>query len=135
MGGGGCHQGLVSMAVGTSGRTHLLGVLDIVYNACPKPQGPSSLNKVRGDSGPSAPKCSWRRQLASRHLLQPFPSLSLNEGPPNCCSGPPFLFLHRWWVAQSFAWGGGGGLAQGLGGWLCQPVAVPIGLSPLNLLL
>ena len=31
--------------------------------------------------------------------------------------------------------GEGGGLAQGLGGWLCQPVAAPIGLSPLNLLL
>ena len=29
----------------------------------------------------------------------------------------------------------GGGLAQGLGGWLCWPVAAPIGLSPLNLLL
>ena len=29
----------------------------------------------------------------------------------------------------------GGGVAQGLGGWLCSPVAVPIGLSPLNLLL
>ena len=28
----------------------------------------------------------------------------------------------------------GGGLAQGLGGWLCWPVAAPIGLSPLNLL-
>ena len=28
-----------------------------------------------------------------------------------------------------------GGLAQGLGGWLCWPVAAPIGLSPLNLLL
>ena len=26
---------------------------------------------------------------------------------------------------------GAGGLAQGLGGWLCQPVAAPIGLSPL----
>ena len=33
------------------------------------------------------------------------------------------------------AQGGGGGLAQGLGGWLCEPVAAPIGLSPLNLLL
>ena len=30
---------------------------------------------------------------------------------------------------------GGGGLAQGLGGWLCWPVAAPIGLLPLNLLL
>ena len=30
---------------------------------------------------------------------------------------------------------GGGGLAQGFGGWLCSPVAAPIGLSPLNLLL
>ena len=30
---------------------------------------------------------------------------------------------------------GGGGVAQGLGGWLCSPVAAPIGLSPLNLLL
>ena len=30
---------------------------------------------------------------------------------------------------------GGGGLAQGLGGWLCWPVTAPIGLSPLNLLL
>ena len=30
---------------------------------------------------------------------------------------------------------GGGGLTQGLGGWLCEPVAAPIGLSPLNLLL
>ena len=28
----------------------------------------------------------------------------------------------------------GGGVAQGLGGWLCWPVAAPIGLSPLNLL-
>ena len=26
-------------------------------------------------------------------------------------------------------------MAQGLGGWLCSPVAAPIGLSPLNLLL
>ena len=31
--------------------------------------------------------------------------------------------------------GGQGGLAQGLGGWLCSPVVAPIGLSPLNLLL
>ena len=30
---------------------------------------------------------------------------------------------------------GGGGLAQGLGGWLCERVEAPIGLSPLNLLL
>ena len=30
---------------------------------------------------------------------------------------------------------GGGGVAQGPGGWLCEPVAAPIGLSPLNLLL
>ena len=30
---------------------------------------------------------------------------------------------------------GGGGLAQGLGGWLWKPVAAPFGLSPLNLLL
>ena len=30
---------------------------------------------------------------------------------------------------------GGGGVAQGFGGWLCWPVAAPIGLSPLNLLL
>ena len=30
-------------------------------------------------------------------------------------------------------WREGGG--QGLGGWLCWPVAAPIGLSPLNLLL
>ena len=37
--------------------------------------------------------CSWQRLLADRHLL-PFPSLSLSEGPPSRCFGPPFLFLH-----------------------------------------
>ena len=32
--------------------------------------------------------CSWRRLQADRHSL-PFPSLSLNEGPPSRCCGPP----------------------------------------------
>ena len=45
--------------------------------------------------------CSWRRQLADRHLPLPFPSLSLNEGPPSRCFGPPFLFFHRWRVAST----------------------------------
>ena len=31
----------------------------------------------------------------------PFPSLSLDEGPPSRCSGPPFLFLHRRRVAST----------------------------------
>ena len=66
--------------------------------------------------------CSWRRPLADRHLL-PFPSLSFSEGPPSRCFGPPFPFLHRWWVASTKTlrihtaipftstrrWGGGGG--------------------------
>ena len=45
-----------------------------------------------------------------------------------CCSGNFCSFT----VVLAM---GVGGLAQGLGGWLCYPVAVPIGLSPLNLLL
>ena len=38
----------------------------------------------------------------------PFASLSLNEGPPNCCCGPPFLRLHRWRVAPTKTKRGGG---------------------------
>ena len=50
-------------------------------------------------------------------------------------------------IDQAFGWerrgsggfprlqSGGGGLAQGRGGGLCKPVAVLIGLSPLNFLL
>ena len=47
----------------------------------------------------------------------PFPSLSLNEGPPSRCFGPLFLFLHRWRVASTMSGGGGlgwVGLGQGL---------------------
>ena len=48
---------------------------------------------------------------------------------PHCSTLP------SWQGGQRGDGGGGGGLAQGLGGWLCWPVAAPIGLSPLNLLL
>ena len=41
-----------------------------------------------------------------------------------------FRFFTRWSLGS-----GGGGGGQGLGGWLCWPVAAPIGLSPLTLLL
>ena len=44
--------------------------------------------------------CSRRRLIADRHSL-PFPSLSLSEGPPSRCFGPPGLFLHRWRVAST----------------------------------
>ena len=40
--------------------------------------------------------CSWRHQLADRHLL-PFPSLSLNEGPPK------LLFWSAIFVSPSVA--------------------------------
>ena len=50
--------------------------------------------------------CSWWRLLADRHSL-PFPSLSLNEGPPSRCLGPPFLFLHQWQVVSGGAGGAG----------------------------
>ena len=42
---------------------------------------------------------------------------------------------HKRWPGLFLRGGGAGGGAQGLGGWLCQPAAAPIGLSPLNLLL
>ena len=50
----------------------------------------------------------------------------------------PFRTLASATVQETVMCGGakgGGGVAQGLGGWLCSPVAAPIGLSPLNLLL
>ena len=41
-----------------------------------------------------------QRATANRHSL-PFPSLSLNEGPPRRCFGLPFPFLHRRRVAST----------------------------------
>ena len=54
----------------------------------PRPNRPpvGAIHVMRGmwggwhDAMVGFPVCSWRRQMAVRHLL-PFPSLSLNEGP------------------------------------------------------
>ena len=56
---------------------------------------------------------------------------------PVCPLASPPPPPRRWAGGALFFGGGGGGrgLAQGRGGWLCQSVAAPIGLSPLNLLL
>ena len=75
--------------------------------------------------------CSWRRPLASHHVL-PFPwTLSLQRRWCPSASHRPVSFLSL--LGLSFplyfpflslggcanGLGGGGGLTQGLGGWLC----------------
>ena len=60
----------------------------------------------------------------------------LRQG-PNVALSLPWLAAIECFLAclgQVGHGGGGGGMAQGIGGWLCSPVAAPIGLSPLNLL-
>ena len=59
---------------------------------------------------------NWQHLLADRHSL-PFPSLSLSEGPPSRCFGPPFLFLH------------GGGSRGGGGVYSNAPTMLPRPIS------
>ena len=54
--------------------------------------------------------CGSRLQLAAPTGRSPFaalPFLSLSEGPPSRCFGPPFLFLHGGGLPRVLRGGGG----------------------------